>query len=234
MSTVLMDRYILSGLVNQCYEINRTRLSGIADEWDFFRMVGEVVSAHLGDRVEYTQIYPEYLRRRLHMDPAELTNQQPSMGIFKPVITYRVYRKQPSSGSRFFSEISELRPKEFDVVPATIEYYGRTISGVIQVSIQHFDVLTYFEIWAEKNEELQNLVRDFERLMHIYTPVFMKNGIVRIAYWEAEQPRSELYSAQGINNYVVSYAIRVQQLTFNTAPIIERIVVNTYYGSYDN
>jgi len=222
MAEVLVERFSLESLTSSIYnaESRYRHLSGLADEWDFFNMVYKIVKA-MRPEINYTQIYPKYLRTRLNLGNKEIVANEPSIGTFKPTITYRIIRKQPSSGASFFDSPLSVKPR-------ALEDINVSGVGIVTVKIQNFDVLAQFEIWAEKNKELQEISRWFEWTMHTYLPIFKKNGITEILYWEAQQPRTEIYNMEQIHSYAISYAIRIQSLFFDISNIIEKITINLY------
>jgi len=218
----LIERFSLEALTNNLYntESRYRHLKGMADEWDFFNMVYKIVKV-MRPEINYAQIYPRYLRTRLEAGNKEIVSNEPSVGVFKPTITYRIVRKQPSSGASFFDSPVSVKPK-------ALEDINVSGVGIVTVKVQNFDILTQFEIWTEKNKELQEIAKWFEWTMHTYLPIFKQNGITEILYWEAQQPRTEIYRMEKIHSYIISYAIRVQSLFFDISKIIEKITISLY------
>jgi len=214
---VLLSRYTLENLTSGIFNYYRTHLSGVMDEWDFFSTVGYLVETLRPD-VEYTSIYPEYIRRRLGMRIENVPLKEPSTGFFKPTIVYRVAKKQIASGPSFLDVYNTTKEKPFE------EIYLE--NSVVTVYLQEYDIVTQFDLFTQGIKELQELSRWFEAVMTIYTPLFIKNGLGRIVYISSLQPIDVDYTDLHVNR--ISYGIRIQKLKVDTTNIINKIYVNLY------
>lgn len=122
-----------------------------------------------------------------------------------PIIVYSLLDMQPGMIGK---NTRERKPRVRDYIPTDADGNG---AAFMEIRGQVFDARLRFELYAENNQRVEQLGRDFRSMMHMYTGYLKQKGVKEIILERVQNANDIKRGADDLACRYVDYFVRFEE-----------------------
>lgn len=136
-----------------------------------------------------------------------------------PIITYHCKRKRPGI---YGKGTQEIKPRFREYYTPSQQPGERPIK--VNVYSQTFDYEVVFDIWAETNQQADELANQFEDFMMTYAGYFLSQGVQQMVFLEASDTTDDVSLKDNVVVRNYKYLVRLEKHVEVPISVIQEVI----------